>query len=288
MVTGMSTHARLSRTTPYPWYDSWWLASYFGAQTIIRRLKPEALADFIRALEPLQTNPTFRTTLLDQPFDADTLDAVRKVVKSLRPSDLELHEARAFGRFVVHDHPMFLELQRRAEPIVGDAVGEPVEASYSFLSLYSPRGVCAVHLDAPQAKWTFDLCIDQSAPWPITSATSVGGRIRKSSPDTPARKIGRRDQELSSLEFSDVSPRAGQAVVFSGSSQWHYRDPIDPADGSAFCTLLFLHFIPRGTANLLDPHHWATLLASPSWPLWRLPLSDERCIVRLTSSRAVR
>ena len=163
----MSTDAKLRRATAYPWYDSWWLASYFEAQAIIQRLKPEALADFNRALEPLATNPSFRTTLLDAPFDADTLDAVRKVVKSLRPSDLELHEARAFGRFVVHDHPMFLELQRRAEPIVSDAVGEPVEASYSFLSLYSPRGVCAVHLDAPHAKWTFDLCIDQNAPWPI-------------------------------------------------------------------------------------------------------------------------
>ena len=83
----MSTDAKLSRPNPYRWYDSWWLADYFEAQKIIQRLKPEALADFIRALEPLQTNRAFRTTLLDQPFDADTLDAVRKVVKSLRPSD---------------------------------------------------------------------------------------------------------------------------------------------------------------------------------------------------------
>ena len=267
MVDGHVDRRAAQQDHPYPWYDSWWLASYFEAQTIIRRLKPEALADFIRALEPLQTNPTFRTTLLDQPFDADTLDAVRKVVKSLRPSDLELHEARAFGRFVVHDHPMFLELQRRAEPIVSDAVGEPVEASYSFLSLYSPRGVCAVHLDAPQAKWTFDLCIDQSAPWPIhlsdvrpwPDPDELSGYAGQDGQDDWQEKI----KSSSSLEFSDVSPRAGQAVVFSGSSQWHYRDPIDPADGSAFCTLLFLHFIPRGTANLLDPRHWAALVGVP-------------------------
>ena len=174
-------------------------------------------------------------------------------MKSLRPSDLELHEARAFGRFVVHDHPMFLELQRRAAPIVSDAVGEPVEASYSFLSLYSPRGVCAVHLDAPQAKWTFDLCIDQSAPWPIhlSDGPSVAGSGRALRIRRPRWKIGRRRSSAPRpSKFSDVSPRAGQAIVFSGSSQWHYRDPIDPADGSAFCTLLFLHFIPRGTADL--------------------------------------
>ena len=263
----MSNDVKLNRATPYPWYDSWWLAATFEARAIIQRLKPEALADFNRALEPLQTNPSFRTTLLDQPFDADTLDAVRKVVKSLRPSDLELHEARAFGRFVVHDHPMFLELQRRAAPIVSDAVGEPVEASYSFLSLYSQRGVCAVHLDAPHAKWTFDLCIDQSAPWPIHLSAvrpwpgrdELAGYAGQDGQEDWQEKIKR----SSSLEFSDVSPRAGQAVVFSGSSQWHYRDPIDPADGSAFCTLLFLHFIPRGTADLLDPRHWAALVGVP-------------------------
>jgi len=259
----MSTDAKLSRPKPYRWYDSWWLADYFEAQAIIRRRKPEALADFIRALEPLQTNGRFRTTLLAQPFDADTLDAVRKVVKGLRPSDLELREARTFGRFVVHDHPMFLELQRRAEPIVSDVVGEPVEASYSFLSLYSSRGVCPVHLDAPHAKWTFDLCIDQSAPWPI----HLSEVRRWPDPDELSGYDGEDWQEKvkgsSSLKFSDLSPRGGQAIVFSGSSQWHYRDPIDPADGSAFCTLLFLHFIPRGTADLLDPRHWAALVGVP-------------------------
>jgi hypothetical protein len=264
MAASMSeTGAKLDGKGPYPWYDSWWLAKYCEAQMIIRRRRPEALADFVRALAPLQTNPGFRTTLLDQPFDAETLDAVRKVVRSLRPSDLELHEARAFGRFVVHDHPMFLELQRRAVPLVSEAVGEPVEASYSFLSLYSTRGVCAVHLDAPQAKWTFDLCIDQSAPWPIHLSD-----VRPwPDPDELSRYVGDDWQEKikgsPSLKFSDLTPRVGQAVVFSGSSQWHYRDPIPSADGSAFCTLLFLHFIPRGRADLLDPHHWAARVGVP-------------------------
>ena len=259
----MSTVGKLERTAPYPWYDSWWLAKYFEARTIIQRRKPEALAEFDRALAPLQTSPTFRTTLLDQPFDAETLDALRKVVKSLRPSDLELHEARAFGRFVVHDHPMFLELQRRAAPIVSGAVGEPVEATYSFLSLYSPRGVCAVHLDAPQAKWTFDLCIDQSAPWPIHLSEVRPWPSAEELTDYAGDDWQEKIKSSSSLKFSGLSPNVGQAVVFSGSSQWHYRDPIDPAGGSAFCTLLFLHFIPRGTKDLLDPRHWATLVGVP-------------------------
>jgi len=261
-----ATPAKLDGKAPYPWYDSWWLAKYFEAQAIIRRVRPDALPDFVRAFAPLQTDTSFRTTLLDQPFDVDTLDAVRKVVKELRPTDLELHEARSFGRFVVHDHPMFAELQQRAVPIVGEVVGEPVEASYSFLSLYSTRGVCAVHLDAPQAKWTFDLCVDQSAPWPIhfsdvrpwperDELSGYGG--------DGGEGWQQRIKSSPSLKFNEFRPRVGEAIVFSGSSQWHYRDPIDPAGGSAFCTLLFMHFIPRGTADLVDPRRWAALFGIP-------------------------
>jgi len=255
--------AKRDRKAPYPWYDSWWLGKYLEAQAIIQRVRPEALPDFIRVLAPLHTDPSFRTTLLDQPFDAGTLDAVRKVVKTLRPSDLELHEARAFGRFVVHDHPMFVELQRRAVPIVSEVVGEPVDASYSFLSLYATRGVCAVHLDAPQAKWTFDLCIDQSAPWPIyfsdVQPWPSGDELAAYAGEDWQQRI----KTSSSLKFTEFCPGAGQAIVFSGSSQWHYREPIDPADGSAFCTLLFMHFIPRGAAPLLDPGRWAALVGVP-------------------------
>jgi hypothetical protein len=253
----------LKGKSPYPWYDSWWLAKYLAAQAIIRRLKPEALPLFTRALAPLQTDTAFRTTLLEQPFDAATLDAVRTAAKGLGPSDLELHEARAFGRFVVHDHPLFLELAARAVPIVSAAVGEQVEPSYTFLSLYANRGVCAVHLDAPQAKWTLDLCVDQSAPWPIHFS-----EVRPwPAPAELAAFEGEGWQETikasAALRFSSYVPRVGQAIVFSGSSQWHYRDPIPRGDGSPYCTLLFLHFIPRGAADLLDPRHWASLVGLP-------------------------
>jgi hypothetical protein len=253
----------LERDGRYPWYDSWWLAKYFEAQAIIRRRKPRALSLFMRALAPLQTNSTFRTTVLDQPFDAATLDAVRAAARGLRPSELELHEAGRFGRFVVHDHPLFLELQARAVPIVSAVVGEPVEASYTFLSLYTNRGVCSVHLDAPEAKWTLDLCVDQSAPWPIHFSDVGPWPGRDELRSYEGEDWQERIKTSPSLRFSAVSPRVGQAVVFSGSSQWHYRDPIPRGEGSPFCTLLFLHFIARGTADLLDPRHWSSLVGLP-------------------------
>ena len=99
-----------------------------------------------------RTRPDFQVRLFERPFDDHTLHEIRRVVLSLRPTDLELHEARAFGRFVVHDHPFFTELQQRTVPLVSEAVGEPVETSYNFLSLYGSQGVCPPHMDSPEGK----------------------------------------------------------------------------------------------------------------------------------------
>ena len=72
-----------------------------------------------------------------------------------------------FGRQVVHDHSELSKIQRTLTETVSSLVGEAVEPCYYFLSLYNNLGVCKVHMDAPLAKWTLDICIEQSAPWPI-------------------------------------------------------------------------------------------------------------------------
>ena len=51
----------------------------------------------------------------------------------------------------------------------------------------------------------------------------------------------------------------GDAVVFSGSNQWHYRDALPKGPGRRFCDLLFLHYIPRGTSDLVAPKNWARI-----------------------------
>jgi hypothetical protein len=190
------------------------------------------------------------------------LGEIRSVVASLRRKDLELHEARKFGRFVVHDHQFFTELQQRTIPLVSEAAGEPVEAAYNFLSLYGTRGVCAPHLDSPQSKWTLDLCVSQSAPWPIYLSEV------HSWPDLEAEAQPEEDWEVKvkrspSIRFTPYSLQPGQAIVFSGSSQWHYRDAIPIANGRQFCDLLFFHFIPQGSAALLKSQNWARLFGIP-------------------------
>ena len=259
--------AELSERRPeksrlYPWYDSVWLTKYEMAKAIIRMVRPDGLAEFIDAFRVFHTRSDFKARLLERPFDDATLVEISREVKSLRPTDLKLHEARRFGRIVVQHHPFFTELQQRVVPLVSEVAGEVVEASYNFLSLYTAMGVCPLHLDAPRAKWTFDLCVDQSVPWPIYFS-----QVRPW-PDSEIEGWPDADWEATlkrspSLHFTPYVLQPGQAVVFSGSSQWHYREAIPDPSRRQFCTLLFFHFIPRGTAELAQPKNWARLFGLP-------------------------
>lgn len=253
----MSPVTRPDRSRLYPWYDSVWLAKYSSALAIIREVRPEALGDFEDACRVLRTRPDFVPRVLDRPFDDHTLDGIRDAVASLQPTDLELHEARRFGRFVVHDHPFFTALQERTVPLMSEMVGEAVGPAYNFLSLYTAKGICAVHMDAPTAKWTFDLCIDQSAPWPIHFSQVVAWP----EPEVDAWGEDWEDaiKRSPAHRFTGYTLEPGQAVVFSGSSQWHYRDAMPQATGQSFCTALFLHFIPLGSAAIVRPENWARL-----------------------------
>ena len=256
------TEASPSNGHLYPWYDSVWLSKYAEAKAIIARVRPDALPAFVDAFRKLHTRLDFKVRFIERAFDDSTFADIKRTMATLRPMDLELHEAQRFGRFVLHDHPFFTELQQRTLPWISELVGEPVEASYNFLSLYTSNGVCAVHMDAPKAKWTLDLCIDQGAPWPIYFSEVQPW------PDSAAEawKNGgweRSIKQSRSLRFTPYTLQPGQAVIFSGSSQWHYRDPMPEANGKQFCTLLFCHFIPKGTAEIIKPKHWARMFGVP-------------------------
>jgi hypothetical protein len=246
----------------FPWYDSEWLTKFARAKAIVRAVRPQALAAFVDAFRPLHTRLDFRERLLEQPFDTFTLNEIRRMVASLRPTELEMHETRMFGRFVVHNHPFFVELQGRTIALVSEVVGEPVEAAYNFLSLYTRSGVCTVHLDAPAAKWTLDVCIDQNVPWPIYfsqvhSWSEVEGETWRE--ENWQDKV----KQSPALHFTSYTSQPGQALVFSGSSQWHYRDPMPHDSLREFCNLLFFHYIPRGTRDLVWPENWARRFGIP-------------------------
>jgi len=256
----------------YPWYDAIWLARYVEAKAILRRVRPAALAGFVEALRPLRTRADFRERRVARPFDDAALAALRGVVAALRPADLELHEARAFGRFVVHDHPTVTALQRTIVPLASELAGEPVDVGYNFLSLYTAKGVCGVHMDSPEAKWTLDLCLAQSAPWPLHLSApqdwpeELAGASANGAAETPAAAWAERLKGSPAAAWRACNLLPGEALFFSGSSQWHYRDPM-PRGSGGFCHLVFFHFVPAGLAELVKPRNWARLFGVPELEL---------------------
>lgn len=162
--------------------------------------------------------------------------------------------------FVVHNHTLITELQLDLVDIVSAAAGERVEPCYNFLSLYQKRGVCEVHMDAPEAKYTLDLCIRQSDLWPIYISQVVPWPETFSSTEDDWEAAVR---NMPGLEFASHELRPGSAILFSGSSQWHYREPQPGASSSRFCELAFFHYTPAEMNAVLRPGNWAQLFNVP-------------------------
>ena len=254
------------RSRLYPWYDSEWLEKYTMAKAIISKFRPVVLPTFEAALSVFRTRPDFHVERLAPVFDDDRLCNIRQFVSSLKPTDFELQEVRQFRRFVVHDHPFIVGLQQQLVSLMSEVVGEPVEPNYNFLSLYSGQGVCPMHMDAPRAKWTLDLCLDQSGPWPIYISEVQpwpGIDVDAPSPIWASDDWQTAIKQSQALNFSSYTMSPGDAIVFSGSSQWHYRNAMRASSANAFCDLLFFHFIPRGTLALVQPKSWASMFEVP-------------------------
>ena len=243
------------------WYDAVWLARFVEAKSIVARVAQTRLDDFVHAFDVLRPPPGYsRQRLVPGFFTLEQVCDIRETIRQIPMDRLEVHEIRNFGRFVVQDWPAFNALQETLVERVSELAGEPVEASYNFLSLYTKMGVCAPHLDAPSAKWTLDICIDQSEPWPIHFSQIVPW------PETieELRAISL-DQITSDpeLEFRAEVLTPGDAILFSGTNQWHFRNALPSGPGKRFCELLFFHFFPHGAGELTDPRTWADYFGIP-------------------------
>lgn len=242
------------------WYDACWLRVYFTAKQRIAEVAPHKLRDFTEAMNVFRTDPGFSVKPVSGLFDAGALAEIRETIASIPNERMELHEVKAFGRFIVHRWPAFNALQDTLVDRVSELAGEPVEASYNFLSLYTHLGVCEPHLDAPSAKWTLDVCIDQSEEWPIHFSQIVPWP--ETSEDLAVVDVAALNQRAD-LEMTSATLVPGDAVLFSGSSQWHYRNPLPRQARKGFCNLLFFHFIPAGTRELVQPSNWARIFDIP-------------------------
>ena len=242
------------------WYDSVWLSKYLAAKEYIAKYHPEKLEGFIARLNVLQTDPNFKVKELPGLFSQADLELFKKTINDIPMNSMELHEVKRFGRFIVHDHPVFLKIQADLTDRVSEWVGEEVEPCYNFLSLYSRMGICEPHIDAPEAKWTLDICIDQSEPWPIHFSQIVPWPEQHGEIGEDWQQNIKNDPNL---HFETKVLEPGNAILFAGSSQWHYRDALPQTTNRGFCNLLFFHYIPKGSSEIVKPKNWARIFYIP-------------------------
>lgn len=252
-----------------PWYDSNWLICYRHAKSILRNGYPDRLAEFEQAFGLLRTDLNFKEKLIPNFLTESRLQEYRKLIKELPQTTLEKHELLTFGRLVVHDHPVFDQLQLELVDEVSKLAGQQLESSYNFLALYNNLGYCQPHMDAPSSKWTLDICLEQSETWPIcfSNIQPWPEDYQANTAVNAAEDEGWQQRILNdpSNVFTEYAMTEGEALFFSGSSQWHYRPRIKQKVKQNFCHLLFLHYIPKGTGELVNPNLWAKLFAIPEF-----------------------
>lgn len=233
----------------FPWYDAIWLRVWHEARDHIIEFHPERLAEFDGAFEALRTDPDFEAQVVDVIDDA-THQRLCDRADELRNVECETHELGTFGRRVVHDDRVFTEVQQALVGAVSDLAGELVRPCYNFLSFYGPDARCPVHLDAPEAKWTVDHCLDRSDHrWPIEVSEVIewpdgvwgGAPFTRHAAQVPSRSF---EHEV------------GQSMLFSGSAQWHHRASASEHGADFHRTMIFFHYVPVAASDVVDPASW--------------------------------
>jgi hypothetical protein len=243
----------------FPWYDGYWLYSYVNAKKYISENYPDKLLHFIQSFEKLKTNLDFKTIELNQFFSNEMYQKIIGFVQEIKKEDFEKYEFLNFGRIIKHNLDFFNEIQSNIVDKVSELVGEEVEMSYNFLSLYNNLGILNPHMDAAPAKWTLDFCISQSEIWPIYLSKVLPWPENFKNTDNWINEI----KLDSTNEFKEFHLKPNDAIIFSGSSQWHYRERISTIQSNNFCNLVFFHFIPKETKDLCYPKKWSKLFQIP-------------------------
>jgi len=232
------------------WYDSHFVRRFEVAKLYLSQVRPDALEAFEHGFDALLPPPGFANIVIDDLFDDAIREQIRDAARSIPSEWLKDYEMRDFGRHIVHDYPLFVDLQQKLLPRISALIGRELVTGYNFLSLYGGSGRCDPHMDEPESMFTLDYCVEQSHEWPIWFSKVVDWPTLDDIRTYDAKAI----KADPALAFRPYVLREGEALLFNGSSQWHYRDAIPPG-GS--CSLLFFHYYPAGCYELVWPQLWA-------------------------------
>lgn len=159
------------------------------------------------------------------------------------------YDDNEFRRGWLHNPTLLVHLHHNLTDFASELFGEPVKPSYVGLSMYNGQGVCPLHIDRPQCRYTIDWLIRDTMPerWPIYVSEQLTQQQRDLSPGHPedAESIQAvKDTQV----WHQVDKEPNDAVAFSGTHSWHYRDPIP--GGTA--DLAFFHFVPADFEGALS------------------------------------
>jgi hypothetical protein len=158
-----------------------------------------------------------------------------------------------FNRKEGHNVPFFVSIHNQLTDIASYYFNEKVKPSYSFLSMYKENGICPLHIDRDQCRYTIDYLISstQEMPWPIHIGKHMTDQERLNILiGERARPIAQNDvDEIMSKEvFTSALLNPNDAVLYSGTHQWHYRS--EKLVGEA--NLVFFHFVPESYNGSLN------------------------------------
>jgi hypothetical protein len=164
-----------------------------------------------------------------------------------------LRDNNEFIRDYAHNHPFFKDIHYKLIDIASNFFNEKVKPSYCFLSMYKQNGICPLHIDRDQCRYTIDYLISstQEKSWPIHIAQHMSDNQRAQhmlDDDGHPKTIDEINDRISKENFETFYLNSNDAVLYSGTHQWHYRS--ERLNGEA--NLIFFHFVPEGFDGPLD------------------------------------
>lgn len=188
---------------------------------------------------------TSEPLVVTQLFDPITHEAIKQFLDERVPLMSVGVDETDFVRTYAHNVPYFVNIHRQLTEFANEIFGEPVKPSYSFLSMYQDNGICPLHIDRPQCRFTIDYLIrqDQAEPWPILIGDHMTDEQRRAldeSGDGHPKDDEAIQARIDAENWQEVLLSPNDAVCYSGTHSWHYR----PKRLVGTADLVFFHFVP--------------------------------------------
>ena len=195
-------------------------------------------------MDTARDRTTNAVTVARQLFDPITHEALKAFIRDRVPMMSVGVDDKDFVRRYAHNVPYFVNIHRQLTEFASEQFGEPLKPSYSFLSMYDDNGICPLHVDRPQCYRTIDYLIqqDQAEPWPIRIGEAMSDEQRQALDESGAGHPQTEDEiadRITAETWTDVLLESNDAVLYSGTHQWHYR----PERLKGRADLVFFHFV---------------------------------------------